>query len=171
VSRPTTSPTDRIILERSYPGSPEEAWALWTTPAGIESWQGPDGFRVRVRSLELRPGGQLHYVMEAVAPETVAFMKTHGMPTAQEARLRYTAVERPHRLAYLHAADFIPGVKPYEVETVLTLQATPAGVRLLLTLERMHDETWTGRAVAGWEMELAKLGRLLATRAAEAKAP
>jgi hypothetical protein len=35
----------------------------------------------------------------------------------------------------------------------------------------MHDETWTQRAVMGWEMELGKLGRLLAARASEARAP
>jgi hypothetical protein len=109
--------------------------------------------------------------MEAVAPDTVAFMKANGMPTAQEAQLRYTSVEPPHRLAWRHAADFIPGVAPYEVEHAIALSATPAGVRLVLSLERMHDETWTGRAVAGWEMELGKLGRLLAARTGPARVP
>jgi len=27
-------------------GTIDEAWALWTTKAGIESWWGPDGFDV-----------------------------------------------------------------------------------------------------------------------------
>lgn len=171
MTKPKGSATERIVLERTYPGTVEEVWALWTTPAGVESWWGPEGFRVLVRSMDLRPGGELHYVMEAVAPETVAFMKRNGMPTAQEARLRYTAVEPPHRLAYLHAADFIPGVRPYDVETVVALQATPAGVRVVVELERMHDETWTQRAVAGWEMELGKLGRLLSARRSGAGAP
>jgi uncharacterized protein YndB with AHSA1/START domain len=171
MSKQAGSATERIVLERTYPGTLEEVWELWTTPAGIESWWGPDGFRVTVRSMDLRPGGELHYVMEAVAPETVEFMKRNGMPTAQEARVRYTAVEPPHRLVYLHAADFIPGVRPYDVETALALHATPTGVRLVLELERMHDETWTQRAVAGWEMELGKLARLLAARRGEARAP
>jgi hypothetical protein len=38
-------------------------------------------------------------------------------------------------------------------------------------MDRMHDPTWTERAVAGWEMELGKLGRLLAGRAGAALAP
>jgi len=37
-------------------------------------------------------------------------------------------------------------------------------VRLVLALDAMHDETWTGRAVAGWNSEIDKLGRLLEAR-------
>jgi len=58
-------------------------------------------------------------------------------------------------------ADFIPGVKPYEVATTLELETIPEGVRLLLSLDAMHDEHWTKMAVMGWENELDKLGRVL----------
>src|ERR1700759_4906791 len=34
----------RFSLERTYAASIDEAWALWTTKAGIESWWGPEGF-------------------------------------------------------------------------------------------------------------------------------
>ena len=161
----------RITLERTYPGTLEELWALWTTAAGVESWWGPDGFSVTVRSLDLRPGGELRYTMTAVAPHTVAFMKSHGMPTATEARLRYTEVAPQRRLAWRHLADFIPGVAPYEVASAVELSATAEGVKLVLTLDRMHDETWTQRAVMGWEGELGKLAQALASRAAAARAP
>jgi hypothetical protein len=38
---------------------------------------------------------------------------------------------------------------------------------MVLTLDAMHDETWTQRAVMGWESELGKLARLLETRRAK----
>src|SRR6516164_6860077 len=61
----------QFSIQRSYAASIDEAWALWTTKAGIESWWGPEGFDVKVASLDLRPGGDLIYRMTAVAPEQV----------------------------------------------------------------------------------------------------
>jgi uncharacterized protein YndB with AHSA1/START domain len=154
-----------ITLERTYPGATvEDVWELWTTPEGIEAWWGPDGFVVEVRSLELRAGGELHYAMIARGADQVAFMKKSGMPLVNECRMTFTEVVPPRRLAYRHLADFVPGTEPYEVAHAVDLHPTPEGVRLVLSLEAMHDEEWTNRAVAGWEMELGKLGRALESR-------
>jgi uncharacterized protein YndB with AHSA1/START domain len=58
-------------------------WELWTTPAGIESWSGPDGFTNKVRKLDLRVGGELLFAMIATGPEQVELMKRAGMPLTQ----------------------------------------------------------------------------------------
>jgi uncharacterized protein YndB with AHSA1/START domain len=155
--------TDRITIERVYRATLEDVWALWTTREGIESWWGPDGYEVTVRAIDLRPGGELRYAMTAVAPETVKFMKAQGMPITTELRLRYTELAPLRRLAWLHIADFIPGVAPYDVGSVVELSRVEGGVRLVLTLDRMHDDVWTQRAVMGWESEL---GKVLAARSA-----
>jgi hypothetical protein len=34
-------------------------------------------------------------------------------------------------------------------------------VRVVLTIDAMHDEHWTKMAVMGWESELGKLAKLL----------
>ena len=65
-----TAARAQFSMQRTYAASIEEAWALWTTQSGIESWWGPEGFNVTVKSLDLRPGGQLVYLMTAVAPDT-----------------------------------------------------------------------------------------------------
>ena len=57
----TTAPAAaraQFSIERTYAASIDEAWALWTTKSGIESWWGPEGFDVTVTSLDLRPGGE-----------------------------------------------------------------------------------------------------------------
>src|ERR671925_276486 len=105
----------RFSIQRTYAASIDEAWALWTTKAGIESWWGPEGFDVTVTSLDLRPGGMLVYLMTAVGPEQAAFMKKAGMPLTTECKMTYTEVSPPRRLAYNTLADFVPGVAPYEV--------------------------------------------------------
>jgi uncharacterized protein YndB with AHSA1/START domain len=152
----------RITIERTYQAPIEDLWDLWTTKEGIESWWGPDGFVVKVRKLDLRPGGELHYAMIATAPEQIEFMKRAVMPLTTECRVTYTEVVPPRRLAYEHLADFIPGVQPYVVAMVVELHPSAQGVRMVLTFDAMHDEEWTQRAVMGWENELGKLAKVLA---------
>ncbi len=150
-----------VTLERTFDASIAEVWDLWTTKDGIESWWGPDGFAVKVRTLDLRPGGELVYAMTAVGSDQIEFMKSAGMPLTSETRVTYTEVDPPRRLAYTTVADFIPGVEPYDAATIVDLHPIPGGVRLVLTQEAMHDEHWTQMAVMGWESELDKLARVL----------
>ena len=109
----------RITIERTHQASIEDLWSLWTTKEGIESWWGPDGFAVKVHKLDLRPGGELRYSMTATAQPQVQFMKKAGMPLTTEVQLTYTEVVANRRLAYTQLADFIPGVKPYDVTTAV----------------------------------------------------
>lgn len=151
----------RVTLERTFKAALEDVWDLWTTKQGIESWWGPEGFAVNVRSLDLRPDGELAYAMIATAPEQIDFLRKAGMPVTNEHRLRYTEIVPHRRLAYTHRADFIPGVEPYEVETTVELDVSPQGVRMVLTFDAMHDEHWTQLAVRGWESQLGKLAQVL----------
>lgn len=150
---------NRITIERTYAASIDDVWDLWTTKQGIESWWGPDGFAVQVRVLDLHPGGQMQYAMTATAPAQVEFMKQAGLPLTTEARLTYTEVVAKRRLAYVHLADFVPGVKPYDVATVLELNVASRNVHMVLTFDAMHDEQWTKMAVLGWESQLGKFAK------------
>ncbi len=160
----TASTKRKITLERTYNASPQDVWDLWTTKDGIESWWGPEGFEVKVRKFDLRPGGELQYAMTAIGPEQVEFMKQAGMPLTTEARLTYDEIAPNRRLAYTHLADFIPGVEPYDIAHVMELHPKGQGVRMVFTSEAMHDEEWTQRAVMGWEMELGKLEKTIRER-------
>jgi len=154
----------KLTLERTFTASIDEVWELWTTKEGIESWWGPEGFSVAVSDLNLRPGGQLVYAMSATGPEQIDFVKKAGMPVTTQNRVTFTEVKPPSRLVYKELADFIPGVEPYEVETIVELSEVSDGVRLLLTFEAMHDDHWTEMARLGREGELDRLARLLAAR-------
>jgi uncharacterized protein YndB with AHSA1/START domain len=169
MSRKNT-PRRKITIERTYAAPIEDVWDLWTTKEGIESWWGPEGFSVKVQRLELRPGGELRYTMTATGFEQIEFMKQAGMPLTTEGRATYTEVVPQRRLAYDHLADFIPGIEPYTVAHLIELVPGDQGVRMLLTLEAMHDEEWTQRAVMGWEGELGKLAKVLESRASRGMA-
>lgn len=154
----------KLTLERTFRAPIREVWELWTTRDGIEAWWGPDGFSVSVTAIDLRPGGELRYSMTAVGAEQVDYMVKAGMPITTRNSRRFVAVDPPRRLVFKEQADFIPGVAPYEVETIVELTEEGDDTRLKLTFETMHDERWTELAVAGREMELAKLERLLLAR-------
>jgi activator of Hsp90 ATPase-like protein len=154
----------RLSVERTYSASPEEVWELWTTKEGIEAWWGPEGFSVTVGDLDLRPGGELHYVMTATGPDQVAFMVKAGMPISSRHKLTFIEVDPPARLAYRELADFIPEVEPYEVENVVEFQKVAEGTRLVSTFEAMHDDRWTEMAKLGRESELGRLAKVLAAR-------
>jgi uncharacterized protein YndB with AHSA1/START domain len=155
----------RLTLERTFRAPIREVWELWTTTEGIEAWWGPDGFSVDVRSLELRAGGALVYVMSAVAQEQIDYMKKAGMPVSTQHTLTFTEVIPPRRLAYRSMVDFVPGVDAYQVETLLELhEVEGGGTRLVLTFDAMHDDRWTQLARMGHESELERLERLISSR-------
>jgi len=154
----------KLTLERTFDASPEEVWDLWTTRDGMEAWMGPEGFQVTVNELDLRPGGELVYAMTAVGPDQVEYMTRAGMPLVSVQRVRFVEVDPPRRLVTHELADFIPGIEPYDVETVLQLEAVDDGTRLVLTFDAMHDAQWTEMSRLGREGELRKLAHLLAAR-------
>jgi uncharacterized protein YndB with AHSA1/START domain len=152
-------------LERTYDAPAQTVWELWTTPAGIEAWWSPDGFVTEVRTLDLRPGGELVHAMTATAPEQVAFMENAGMPLTNVARKTFTEVSPPTRLAYRSLIDFVPDREPYEHLTVVDLE--PLGddrVKVVMTVEPLHDATWTERLLAGRENELDNLAAAIDRR-------
>ena len=114
--------------------------------------------------LDLRLGGTLDYTMSAVKPDQIEFLKKAGMKLTSKHRLTFTAVLPHHRLAYTEMADFIPGVEAYEVNTSIDFEATPDGVRLVLTFDVMHDDRWTQLATMGWESELDRLAQQIIAR-------
>ncbi|HEV2218149.1 MAG TPA: SRPBCC domain-containing protein [Candidatus Dormibacteraeota bacterium] len=155
----------RLTLERTFRAPIHEVWELWTTREGIEAWWGPEGFSVDVRSLELRAGGDLVYVMSAVGQEQVDYMKKAGMPASTRHTLNFTEVSAPHRLAYTSMVDFVPGVEAYSVDTLLELhEVEGGGTRLVLTFDAMHDDRWTQLAKMGHESELDRLEKAIAGR-------
>lgn len=141
-SHPTPSP-NAVRLERTYDAPTELIWELWSTAAGLEEWWGPDGFETRVTELELRPGGEVRYVMTATGPEQVAFVQSLGMSLSSEFRRTFTEVAPPTRLAYRSLIDWVPEHEPYEHLTVVDIE--PAGERttVVMTIDPLHDDALT----------------------------
>jgi uncharacterized protein YndB with AHSA1/START domain len=152
------------ILERTYKASLEDVWSLWTTKDGFESWWGPGGFKTTVHKLDLKPGGRLLYTMTAVGAPQIEFMKKAGMPLSTDNSLTFDEIVPRKRLVFTSAIDFVPGVAPYDAETIVQLNAKDGEVRMILTLETLHDADWTRNARMGWESQLERVPGALAAK-------
>ena len=97
--------------------------------------------------------------MIADSPEMIAAMKQMGRPTSHEARARFTEI-RPHdRLAITSVIDFLPGVIPFESTIVAEFFPSGENVRMVVTLDPMHDEEFTKMATDGFTSQLSKLDK------------
>jgi uncharacterized protein YndB with AHSA1/START domain len=156
--------SSKVVLERTYRARVEELWRLWTTKEGFESWWGPEGFRAEVHTLNARIGGILHYDMIADAPEMIAAMKRMGRPSSHEARARFTEFRPFERVAITSAIDFLPGVKPYESTIGVDFFSSGESVRMVVTLDPMHDQEFTKMSTMGFTSQLTKLDRRFGAR-------
>ena len=65
-------------------------WEVWTNPAHIKEWWGPDGFSLTTTSMKVEPGKIWEFVM-------------HGMGRDWDNRVEYTEVQKPSLLRYKHS--------------------------------------------------------------------
>jgi uncharacterized protein YndB with AHSA1/START domain len=147
----------KIVISRTYRASIEDVWDLWTTKDGFESWWGPQGFRVEVQEIDARVGGALRYEMIADSPEMIAAMKQMGQPTSHPTRSSFTELERRKRLVLTNIIDFLPGVAPYESHIAADFLAVDDSVRMVVTLDTLHDAEWTKRQKDGMTSQITKL--------------
>jgi uncharacterized protein YndB with AHSA1/START domain len=152
----------KVVIERTYQARVEELWDLWTTKEGFESWWGPEGFRVEVYTLEARVGGKLHYNMIAHAPEQVEAMRLLNRPSSHEVHARFSEVKPLARLTITNTIDFLDEVSPYESNIAVEFFRSGEKVRMVVTLDPMHDEQFTRMSKMGFTSQLTKLERRFA---------
>ena len=153
-------------LERTYDAPANLVWELLTTSEGLQEWFAPDGFDTTVTALDLRPGGELRYTMTATGPEQIEFLRSTGNPLSVPVRKTFTEVVPRRRLAYRSLIDFVPGREPYEHLTVVDVEAMAGDrTRVVVTLDPLHDDSWTQQHRAHRGEELDHLGVAVRRRA------
>ena len=152
----------KVVIERTYRASIEDVWALWTTKDGFESWWGPEGFRAEVHELDARVGGALRYDMIADSPEMVTAMKQMGQPASHSTRSRFTELVPQRRLVLTNVIDFLPGVATYESNIAVDLSSEGGSVRMVVTLDGMHNDEFTRMQKEGFTSQLTKLDKRFA---------
>ena len=147
----------KVVIERTFRAKLDEVWDLWTTKAGFESWWGPQGFRVEVQEIDARVGGALRYDMIAATPEMIAAMKEMGQPPSHATRSSFAELAPRSRIVLRNVIDFLPGVAAYESHIAVDFFPDGDRVRMVVTLDAMHDEQFTRMQKEGFTSQLSKL--------------
>jgi uncharacterized protein YndB with AHSA1/START domain len=146
-----------MIIERTFKADVRQLWELWTTKDGFESWWGSEGSRVEVHTIEARQGGALHYHMIAIVPEDLAARERLGLAPASSVRARFSEFNPYRRLVLSHIIDFVPGIKPYEQHIAVDFSPSRDGVRMVTTIEPMHNEEFTQTSISVFAGQLKRL--------------
>lgn len=153
---------ETVVIERTYRASLEDVWDLWTTKEGFESWWGPEGFRAEVHEIDARIGGALRYDMIAATPEMIAAMEQMGRPESHPGRSHFAELKLQERLVLRNVIDFLPGVAAYESDISVDFSARGDRVRMVVTLDAMHDAEFTKMQEQGFTSQLTKLDQRFA---------
>jgi uncharacterized protein YndB with AHSA1/START domain len=155
-----------VRFDRRYENAEvRDLWDLWTTKEGLETWWGPQGFRIEVHKVDLRVGGELMYDMIASAPEQIEFMKKANMPLSIATRASFGEIAPLRHLEIVHVIDFVPGMPPYENRIRVEFSSEKGAARMVVTVEPHSTPEWTQRAAMGMESQLTKVPDVLAARA------
>ena len=97
-------------------------------------------------------GGRLHYDMIADTPEMIEAMRRIGRPPAHVTRTTFVEVKPHEHLVITHVIDFLPGRRT-------DFFASGDAVRMVVTLEPMHNEEFTRMSGLGFSSQLTKLDK------------
>lgn len=144
---------------RTIAATPEQVFAAFTDGARLARWWGPAGFTNTFRDfgLEAREGGVLQYDMVADSPEMIAEMKRMGAPVSHPTRSTFVVVKPRTKLVLRNVINFLPGVETYESDITEELSADGDHVRMVVTLDPMHNEQFSQMQKEGFGSQLGKL--------------
>ena len=110
----------QLRLVREFDAPRALVWKMWTDPAHVAAWWGPEHFTTPVVRMDVRPGGAIHMVMRAPDGANFPF---DG---------RFVAVEEPDRLVMRTWVRREDGSTWFEVEQSFRFEDVDGRTRLQL---------------------------------------
>ncbi len=136
---------EREISEtRTINASRELLWQVWTEPAHITQWWGPDGFTNTTQKMDVRPGGEWNHVMHG--PDGRNYTN----------RIVYIELIKPEKIVYEHIST------PWHHTTVTFEDVGGGKTRMTFTMlfETEEDKQRTITVFKATEGLTQTLGRL-----------
>lgn len=159
---------ETFVIARTFNASRQRLWEAWTDPDQMAQWLGPKGTTGTTLAADVRPGGLLHWRMDAPGGATMW------------GRAVYREVIEPSRLVYVQSfsdeqggiarAPFFDGRWPMEMLTIVTFDEDGAGTCVTLTWQPIDAEADEQANFVsnipsmrgGWGGSFDQLGQLLA---------
>lgn len=127
--------SNEFVITRIFNAPRELVWKAWTEPRNLEHWWGPEGFEIRVSTFNLKPGGIVHYRMQAADSP------------AMWGKFVYREIDAPGRLVFVNSFSDEGGniIRPpfdqnwpKEILNTLTLTGQDGKTKLILSSWPVH---------------------------------
>ena len=158
-----TSPKESdLVITRIFAAPRDLVFKVWTEPKHILNWWGPKGFTAPVCKVDLRPGGEFLYCMEA--PDGKQYWNKGVFHEIVRPEKTTSSIYFSDEKGNIVESSFY-GMKdfPYEMRDVVTFEVID-GDSTMLTLRRNHSVSLAERfgEVQGWNQSLDKFTEELA---------
>lgn len=117
MAKVASNTSDReIVITRTVNAPRELVWSVWTDPAHLARWWGPNGFSITTHDFDFRKGGEWNFMM-------------HG-PDGRDYpnKIVFTEIVEPERMCHDHGGDD----GKVQFQAVITFEAQ--GDRTLVTM-------------------------------------
>jgi uncharacterized protein YndB with AHSA1/START domain len=137
-----------LHLERLVAAPPERVFALWTDPALLVKWWGPEGYDIPAHALDVRPGGSWRTTMRA--------------PDGKRSTVSglYRVIEPPRRLVFTWAWEDEAGARGHETEVSVAFEPAPGGTRIVIVQKEFATAESRDQHAKGWGSALTCLEQL-----------
>lgn len=163
-----TDSKDAIVVERIINAPAERVWQMWTEPAHLKQWYGPQGFTIPVAEMDVRVGGKRLIGMEMQGPDGTIQVWTTGEFTELLSNQRLAYTDSPadeHGNLLPPEAYGMPAGSPPLV-TVVTVVLEDLDGRTKMTVTHAGLPAGEEGAAQGWAQAIAKLDDYVAKIAA-----
>jgi len=143
---------DRVLtVSRVIAAPPEKLFEAFTVPDIMLKWWGPEGASVAEHALDIRVGGSWR----------TALANSMGQDRAVCSGV-YTAIERPHRIAFTWAWLQADGRRGAETFVAVSFERVDRGTRLTVVQKSFASVEQRDLHGQGWNSTFNKLERLFA---------
>ncbi|TGK29439.1 ATPase [Leptospira gomenensis] len=153
IANNSSSTADREIVAVRTFGAPRSlVFQMWTDPAHVGNWWGPNGFTNTIETMEVKPGGVWKFVMHG--PDGIDYPNL----------ITYLEVVQPEKLVYKHGSDKEDHPGDFEVTVLFTEENgnTKIEMRMLFkTAEQKNEVVDKYGAVEGLNQTMGRLREYL----------
>ena len=147
-----TVTAEKVEVRRKFPVTRERLFQrVWTDPALVKKWFGPEGVELKGCEIDARVGGQ--YAFDVFTKDGEIWRATG----------EYREITPPSKLVYTWRWDDDPAWDGFESLVTINFNEVPEGSEVHLIHERFPTEESRNNHEHGWGGCLDKLARLLAT--------
>ena len=156
-----TNSEDAVVIERTFDGSIDLIWQMWTDPDHFKKWYGPQGFSIPIAEMDLRVGGKRLICM--ASPDGSMKMWTTGefKEIIPNVRLVYTESPADENGDVVSpSAMGMPDGYPTTTEVTVGLEDLDGRTKMVMTYAGMPAGSG---ADGGWNQAFDKLADYVKT--------